>query len=339
MKILGIETSCDETSAAIVENGFKVISQSLASSKKFHNRSGGIIPEQAAREQVKSIIPIIKKTIEKSGLNFQDINALAVTNRPGLIGSLLVGLETAKTLSFVWQKPLVPVNHILGHIYANFLGQKPILPALCLVVSGKTTSLILIKSHQQFKTIGHTLDDAAGECFDKCSRALGLSYPGGPAIEKAAKNASPSLIKKCALSFSLPRPMINQNNFNFSFSGLKTALSYILKKNQKKSADLKAFLAWETQKAITDILVKKTILAAEKFQPKSILIGGGVARNQKLRNQLKKILKNGTLKLYYPEKQFCSDNAAMIASAAFFNYKPIHWSKIKPNPSSEILSF
>lgn len=329
MIILGIETSCDETAAALVENGLKVLSSVVASSEEIHKKYGGIVPEQAAREQVKCIIPIIQEAIQKGGSKRENIDALAVTIGPGLIGSLLVGVETAKTLSLVWNKPIIPVNHLMAHIYANFIQKKSTIkfPSLCLIVSGGHTELVLMKNHGKFKWIAGTRDDAAGECFDKCARLLGLGYPGGPEIEKAAQKAKQSTIK-------LPRPMINENNFDFSFSGLKTAVLYRLKKEKPINHSWAA----EIQEAITDILVEKTLRAAKKFKVKSILIGGGVAANQRLRKKFQSsILDLGpSIKLFIPDKKLCTDNAAVIASAAFFNYQPVPWSKIKPNPSLEI---
>lgn len=312
MKILGIETSCDETAAAIVQDGTKIISNVIASSQDIHAKYGGIIPGNAAREQVKSIIPVIKEAL------VTDIDAIAVTVGPGLIGSLLVGVETAKTLALVWKKPIVPVNHLVGHIYANWIdsgrGQNdiPEFPAIVLIVSGGHTELVLMKGHGQFKLIGGTRDDAAGECFDKCARILNLGYPGGPAIEKAAVKNN---------LYKLPRPMINQKNYDFSFSGLKTAVMNSKEKN-------KNFLAYELQEAITDVLVKKTLRAAEEFQPKSILLCGGVAANKKLREKIPQAI--------VPPINLCTDNAAYIASAAFFNFKPVAWQQISTAPGLDL---
>ncbi len=307
MTILGIETSCDETAAAIVEDGVKIISNVVASSQSLHAKFGGIIPENAAREQVKSMIPVIKEAL------ITDVDAIAVTVGPGLIGSLLVGVETAKALALVWKKPIIPVNHLVGHIYANWLdGKVPQFPALVLIVSGGHTELVLMRDHGEFKLIGSTRDDAAGECFDKCARILNLGYPGGPAIEKAAiKN---NLCK-------LPRPMINQKNYDFSFSGLKTAVMNSKEKN-------KNFLAYELQEAITDVLVKKTLRAAEEFQPKSILLCGGVAANKRLREKIPQAI--------VPPVNLCTDNAAYIASAAYFNFHPVPWQQISADPGLDL---
>lgn len=311
MTILGIETSCDETAAAIVEDGVKIISNVVASSQAMHAKFGGIIPEQAAREQVKAIIPVIKETMKDVRLD--QIEAIAVTIGPGLIGSLLVGVETAKTLSFAWKKPIIPVNHLIGHIYANWLMEAtPKFPALVLLVSGGHSELIFMRDHGQFEYLGGTFDDAAGECFDKCARVLNLGYPGGPMIEK---NAVPKNLDK------LPRPIVYDKSFDFSFSGLKTAVL------NRKDEDAQG-LAYELQEAVTDVLVKKTLMAAEKYQPKSILLAGGVAANKRLREKLSKA--------NFPPINLCTDNAAYIASAAFFNHKPIPWQQIEAIPDLEI---
>lgn len=312
MKILGIETSCDETAAAIVEDGTKIISNIVASSQEIHAKYGGIIPEQAAREQVKAMIPVIKEAL------VSDIDAIAVTIGPGLIGSLLVGVETAKSLAFAWNKPLIPVNHLIGHIYANWLGETPPkFPALVLLVSGGHSELILMTDHGKYKWLGGTRDDAAGECFDKCARILNLGYPGGPAIEKNA--VAGNIVK-------LPRPMINDKSFDFSFSGLKTA---VLNRKTENSNEL----AYELQEAVTDVLVKKTLLAAEKFKIKTILLAGGVAANKRLRERLRSSASPAGLKILFPPINLCTDNAAYIASAAFFNQKSVPWQKVDADPS------
>lgn len=306
MVILGIETSCDETAAAVVKDGTTLICNIVASSQAIHAKYGGIIPEKAAREQIKSIIPVIKEAL------VCDIDAIAVTVGPGLIGSLLVGVEAAKTLAFAWNKPLVPVNHLVGHIYANWLVSTPQFPALVLLVSGGHSELILMTDHGKFNYLGGTRDDAAGECFDKCARLLSLGYPGGVAIEKAA-------IKNNL--YKLPRPMINSKDFDFSFSGLKTAVANAPKDNPN-------YLAYELQEAITDVLVTKTRRAAEKYQVKNILLAGGVAANKRLREKFPEAL--------CPPFELCTDNAAYIASAAFFNYKPVPWEKVQADPSLTI---
>lgn len=321
MTILGIETSCDETAAAVVENGIKILSNVVASSQTIHAKYGGIIPEKAAREQLKSIIPVVKEAL------ITDIDAIAITVGPGLIGSLLVGVETAKTLAYVWNKPLIPVNHLIGHIYANWIdsgqaGMTPKFPALVLLVSGGHTELILMTAHGKFKYLGGTRDDAAGECFDKCARLLNLGYPGGPAISKAADvflGSHPAM--QDDFLQHLPRPMINSKDFDFSFSGLKTAVTNAPKDNPN-------YLAYELQEAITDVLVAKTRRAAEKYQIKNILLAGGVAANKRLREKIPEAL--------CPPVELCTDNAAYIASAAFFNQKVVPWEKVQVEPGLQI---
>jgi N6-L-threonylcarbamoyladenine synthase len=321
MKILGIETSCDETAAAVVENGTKILSNVVASSVKLHQKTGGIIPEVAAREQLKYILPVIEKALRK-----EKIEALAVTIGPGLVGSLLVGVETAKTLAYIWKKPLLPVNHLQAHLYANWLeGKKPLFPALGLVISGGHTDLVLLKSHGQIQWLGGTRDDAAGECFDKTARVLGLPYPGGPAIAKLA-------LKGHSQTYNLPRPMINQENLDFSFSGLKTAVINLKKKEKKiKKADMAASL----QLAIAEVVVAKIIKAVKKHKVKSILLAGGVAANQVLRQQIKAQI-SPSLRFLVPSPSLCTDNAAYIASCAYFNYQPVSWQKIAVDPGLSI---
>ena len=350
MKILAIETSCDETACAVVEKN-KILSSVVASSQEIHKKYGGIVPEQAAREQIKCIIPVIQEALNKAKCGKSDIDTIAVTVGPGLIGSLLVGVETAKTLSYVLKKPIIPINHLIAHIYANFINsqldalliRKSIFPAICLIASGGHTSLVLMKKHGQFKIIGQTKDDAAGECFDKCSRLLGLGYPGGPAIEEQTSKFKVSKFdnlssRQLGLKIKLPRPILNDKTFNFSFSGLKTAVFYLLKKANKPEKN-KVFinqLASEIQEAVSDILVKKTINAALKYKAKSIMIGGGVAANLRLREKFKSATDNLKINLFIPKIEWCTDNAASIAVTAFYNFKPVHWSKIKTNPSLTI---
>lgn len=332
MRILGIETSCDETAAAVIETDknsdrVRLISNIISSSLPLHSKTGGIIPEVAAREQIKYIIPVIEKAIKNIPLT--QIDKIAVTIGPGLIGSLLVGVETAKTLSFVLNKPLIPVNHLFGHIYANWVGLKEEInfPAIALVVSGGHTDLVLMESHGKIKWLGGTRDDAAGEAFDKIGRLLNLSYPAGSLIEKLAKDGNPN-------AYNLPRPMIDSNDFDFSFSGLKTAIlrevNTIKKLDNKKISDLCA----SSQQAILEVLIKKTLFAVKRFNPKSLLLGGGVAANQRLRDTLAISLINNnlSLKLLIPEKILCTDNAAMIATAAYFNSADLPWKKVNANP-------
>ncbi|MDO8583360.1 MAG: tRNA (adenosine(37)-N6)-threonylcarbamoyltransferase complex transferase subunit TsaD [bacterium] len=338
MKILAIETSCDETAAAVVskdpgENHVRILSNVIASSLVLHSKTGGIIPEAAAREQLKFIIPVIEKAIQNSKLKIENLDAIAVTMGPGLIGSLLVGVETAKTLSYLWNKPIIPVNHLLGHIYANWLttsDERPktiSFPALALLVSGGHTDLILMESHKETKWIGGTLDDAAGEAFDKIGRLLSLSYPGGPAIEEISRQGIPD-------KFIFPRPMIGSKDFNFSFSGLKAAVTREVLKLGELDKQQVADISLAVQKSIIEVLVRKTLKAAKKYNVKSILLGGGVACNQNLHNELELNAKRYTLnaEIFVPQKSLCTDNAAMIGAYATFNYSPTDLQKITANP-------
>ncbi|MCL5411264.1 MAG: tRNA (adenosine(37)-N6)-threonylcarbamoyltransferase complex transferase subunit TsaD [Patescibacteria group bacterium] len=327
MKILAIETSCDETSAAIVENGAKILSNVVSSSVKIHAKIGGIIPEIAAREQLKAIIPVIKKAFASAHLKPTDIDAVAVTSGPGLIGSLLIGVETAKTLAYVWNKPLIPVNHLKAHIYANWLGKdSPTFPNVALLVSGGHTDLILMKTYGKFKWLGGTKDDAAGEAFDKIARLLNLGYPGGPMIAKAAESGDKN-------TYPLPRPMINSPDLDFSFSGLKTAVLNkvkLLTETKPFSPTQTSNLAAATQAAVVDVLVSKTIHAAKKYKVKEILLAGGVAANKLLRKEMAERFEG---KVLAPPVNLCTDNAAIVAACAYFNYQPKPWQKIKADPS------
>jgi N6-L-threonylcarbamoyladenine synthase len=328
MKILGIETSCDETSAAIVQDGKKILSNAVASSLPLHAKTGGVIPEVAAREQVKSMIPTLEEALDSSGVNQKGIDAIAVTYGPGLVGSLLVGVETAKTLSYVWNKPLVPVNHLIGHVYANWLEnpKPPTFPNLVLIVSGGHTELVLMEGHGVFKWLGGTRDDAAGEAFDKTARLLGVGYPGGPAIQRSAEKGDRN-------RYDLPRPLSESSDFDFSFSGLKTAVVNLITKvgpttniTSKQTADLSASI----QEAVVDSLLKKTLKAAKKFAVGEIILAGGVAANERLREKAKESFSG---KVVYSNPKLSVDNAAMVAGAAFFNFKPVSWENIETDPS------
>ncbi len=359
MKILAIETSCDETGAAIVEDGTDIISNVVASSADMHAKTGGVIPEEAARQQIKSIIPVIKEALKN--MKEKDIDAIAVTVGPGLIGSLLVGVETAKTLAYLWDKPIIPVNHLAGHIFANWLNvpKPPRFPALALVVSGGHTDLVLLtnpRSEIKITSIGSTRDDAAGEAFDKTARLLGLPYPGGPAISKLAKEFKRKYGETKLNLF--PRPMINEDNFDFSFSGLKTAVLNEIK-NKKITPDYQELIAAEIEAAIVEVLVEKTARAIQKYQPSSFLLGGGVAANSALREKFEEkiylitkdvlqaktekpsALGSGILRrtrFHVPEAALCTDNAAAIGAAAFLNYHPKFWKNIDTKPELTITS-
>ena len=330
--ILGIESSCDETAAALVENQggtFKILANVVWSQVKIHQKYGGVVPEIAARNHVKKILPIIDLALKKSKVDKKNISGIAVATGPGLITSLLVGVQTAKTLAYLWQKPIYAINHLQAHLYANWLNNQPIkFPAVCLIVSGGHTELILMKNQTQLKKISETLDDAAGEAFDKVSQLLKLGYPGGPIVSAMAERGD-------AKAFKFPRPMIQNNNFNFSFSGLKTAVLYASQKfspKKLKSYKLKANLCASFQQAVVEVLRAKTIKAAKYYNAKTIMLSGGVAANQLLRQTLEQKTKKMGLKFLTPKPELCTDNAAMIAAAAFFT-KPTPWQKIKVDPN------
>ena len=356
LTILGIETSCDETAASLLKvipknKGvrFEIISNVVSSQVSIHRQYGGIVPEMAARAHIGKIIPVIESCLKKMPRAKKLPDLIAVTSGPGLITSLLVGVETAKTLSYVWQKPLLGINHLKGHVAVNFMSgnNQQIFPAVCLIVSGGHSELVLMKNYNQYQKIGQTRDDAAGECFDKVAKLLNIGYPRGPVISQWAEQFSPTIK---TIKISLPRPMINSNDFDFSFSGLKTAVFYLIKKQKHKLSDKKFVQAVcaETQQAIVDVLVSKTIRAAKKFKAKSVILCGGVAANKELRKQLKFQVGNLNSRINFlvPPLNLCTDNAVMIAAAAYFKFKNLtkiqqnrlinNWQKIKTNPNLEI---
>jgi len=341
MKILALETSCDETSAAVVKDGNEVLSNVVASQVEFHRKYGGIVPEIASRKHIEVINPIIKEALEKANASFEDIDAVAVTYGPGLVGSLLVGICAAKAISWSLDKPLIGVNHLEGHIYANFLAhqnsnnqipitkqfpnsksQNPKFPFVCLIVSGGHTLLVLVKDHGKYQTLGHTRDDAAGEAFDKVARFLNLGYPGGPIIDKLAKEGNPR-----AVDFT--RPMLE--GYDFSFSGIKTAVVNLILKTENRKPKTEDLVA-SFQQAVVDVLVEKTIRAAKEYGGLSIALAGGVAANSLLRNQLKEKAKDEKLKVFIPPLAYCTDNAAMIGAAAFFKYQRKDFSDFSLSP-------
>jgi len=325
MKVLGIETSCDETSVSVVEcrkNEIKVLSNVVSSQIKLHAKWGGVVPNLAAREHLKNIVPVLKMALKESEVSPENLDLISVTNGPGLIPALLIGTSSAKTLSYVWKKPLIGIHHIEGHIYANFINKNSEFPILCLVVSGGHTQLVLMKNHLSYEIIGQTLDDAAGEAFDKVARILDIGYPGGPAISKIAEE---NKIQNKKYSIALPRPMLNRNNFDFSFSGLKTAVLYETKKHPDllKNKNYIAELCHEFQQSVIDVLISKTLKAAKKYNPKTIMLAGGVAANSELRKQLGGAIKNNLTNVNYtlPLNEYTGDNAAMIATAACFRWQ------------------
>ena len=313
-KILAIESSCDETSAAVVTlKGSKVASLShlVASQTKIHIKTQGVVPEVAARAHIKKIDPIVRHALKQAKTPLEKIDYIAVTTGPGLIASLLVGSEYAKGLSYASGIPLLPVNHMLGHLYSPLL-KKPKLefPNISLIVSGGHTYLVLMKSSKSFKVLGQTVDDAVGEAFDKVAKMLELPYPGGPQISKYAL--------KGKLDYNFPRPMLNDKNYNFSFAGLKTAVLYKLRddKLNPKLETVKRNISLSFENAAVDVLVKKTLRAVKQYNAKSIGLSGGVAANKKLREELAKEAKKAKVKLYVPDFELCTDNALMIANAA-----------------------
>jgi N6-L-threonylcarbamoyladenine synthase len=311
--ILGIETSCDETAAAVVEDGRRILSNVVASQIDIHRRYGGVFPEVASRQHILSITPVIEEAMQQPGVSWDDLEAVAVTYGPGLAGSLLVGVNAAKGIALGCGLPLLGINHIEAHIYANWLGRaeedRIVFPALCLVVSGGHTELILMRGHSRYQRLGSTLDDAAGEAFDKVGRLLGLGYPGGPAIEQAAQFGNP-------VAFDLPRAWLG-DSYDFSFSGLKTAVLRMVKAYKKRQLPV-VDLAASFQVAVVDILVEKTKRAAQEYRVEQILLSGGVAANKLLRQEM---AERCTLPVLYPPISLCTDNAAMVAAAAYFHYQ------------------
>jgi len=310
MIVLAIETSCDDTSVAVIKNSN--VKSNIISSQNFHSKYGGIVPELASRAHTQVISQITKSALGDANTKIDDIDLIAVTSQPGLVGSLLVGANFAKGLSVRYDLPVIPINHIEGHIFSGNLQNNEIkFPFISLVVSGGHTSIFLVKSYTKYDVIGSTVDDAAGEAFDKIAKLLGMQYPGGPIIDKLAKIGN----KK---AFDFPRSMIHSKDYNFSFSGLKTAVRYFLNKEfpdgvpEDKIADISA----SAQAAIVDVLVKKTLSAAIEFQCKTIVIGGGVSANSGLRNDMGLECKKNNLNLICPEIEYCVDNAAMIGFIA-----------------------
>lgn len=318
MNILAIETSCDETSAAVVKDGTKVLSSIVSSQNDFHAKYGGIVPEIASRKHIEAISPVIKEALDRAGIGFKKIDAIATTFGPGLPGSLIVGLSAAKAMSFALKKPLIGVNHLEGHIYANLLlDPKLKFPFICLIVSGGHTQLVKVKGHMEFETLGRTRDDAAGEAYDKVARFLGLGYPGGPIIDKLAKTGNENAV-------NFKRPMLEEEyKYDFSFSGIKTAVVYLAKKiEQGKEKEIsKTDIAASFQKAVVDTLVEKTVKAAQEHGIKTVAIGGGVAANSKLRADMKTACDKNGIRCIVPPLELCTDNAAMIGCAGYFRCK------------------
>ncbi len=326
MRILGIETSCDETAAAIVEDGGRVLSSVIASQIDIHAPTGGVVPEVAAREHVLKITPVIEECLTRAGIGWDEIDAIAVTRGPGLLSSLIVGFTSAATLARVLGVPLIPVHHVAGHIYANWLDAGPDgqsldvkFPVMVLTVSGGHNELVLMRENMNFELIGETLDDAAGEAFDKVARLLGLGYPGGPAISKAAESGD-------GKAFHFPRAMLKSGDFNFSFSGLKTAVRQLIEKEFESEGKLsEQFIrdcAASFQDCVADILSEKLLAAAAKYDVSEIHLAGGVSANRRLRAMIEEKLKDQKYTFRYNKNlTYCTDNAAMIAGAGYFQYQ------------------
>lgn len=312
--IIGIETSCDETAVAIVKNGTEIVTNIVASQIDSHKRFGGVVPEIASRHHVEQITIVLEKAMNEANLSFSDIDAVAVTNGPGLVGALLIGVNAAKAIAFAHNIPLVGVHHIAGHIYANRLLKEFTFPLLSLVVSGGHTELILMEDHAKFEIIGETRDDAAGEAYDKVARALDLPYPGGPHIDRLAEQGSPTI--------DFPRAWLEEGSYDFSFSGLKSAvINKLHNAEQRGEKLLKEDVAASFQQSVIDVLVTKTINAAKQFNVKQVLLAGGVAANKGLRKQLTEAIdKEDKMELIIPPLSLCTDNAAMIAAAGSILY-------------------
>ena len=325
VNILGIETSCDETAAAVVADGKIIKSSVVASQTKLHEKYGGVVPEIASRAHIEKIYPVISEAIQQAEVSEDDIDAIAVANQPGLTVTLVIGVTAAKTLALMWEKPLIAINHLHAHLQSAVLGEKDLqLPAAALIVSGGHTSLYDYRSPLEPKLLGATIDDAAGEAFDKVAYILRLSYPGGPSIEKAAEKGNPEAIK-------FPRSMLERDSLDFSFSGIKTAVLYHCRGQNMKGEDKVgsmseqeiADIAASFQTAVVDVLIKKTERAVERIGAKTVLLGGGVAANNELRRRLQTMCETAVpaKKLLVAPKQYCTDNAVMVASLAYYKYK------------------
>ncbi|GGL62807.1 tRNA N6-adenosine threonylcarbamoyltransferase [Sporolactobacillus putidus] len=311
--ILGIETSCDETAAAVVENGTKILANAVASQIDIHRRFGGVVPEVASRHHVDQITIVCEEAMRESGISWGDLDAIAVTQGPGLIGALLVGVNAAKALAFAHGIPLVPVHHITGHIYANRFVHELQFPLIALVVSGGHTELVFMKAHGSYQVIGTTRDDAAGEAFDKVARTLGLPYPGGPEIDRLAKQGKASI--------DFPRAWLEEGSLDFSFSGLKSAvINYIHNERQRGREISKADVAASFQVSVAEVLVKKTMLAAGRYDIRQLLVAGGVSANSRVRKEMTAAAETRGIPLVIPPLRLCTDNAAMIAASGTIGF-------------------
>ena len=311
--ILSIETSCDETACSIVKNGNEILSNVVVSQIESHKRFGGVVPEVASRHHVETITVVIEQALEEAGLLPSDLSAVAVTEGPGLIGALLVGINAAKAFSFAHDLPLIPVHHIAGHIYANQLEEELKFPLISLIVSGGHTELIYMKDHMSFKVIGETRDDAVGEAYDKVARVIGLPYPGGPHIDRLSREGEDT--------FNFPRPYLEPGSYDFSFSGLKSSVINTLHNYRQKDITInKADVATSFQESVVDVLTKKTMMAVGNYGVDHLIIAGGVAANSGLRSRFEMLCQEQGIKLSIPQLKYCTDNAAMIGAAAYHLY-------------------
>lgn len=343
LSILALETSCDETAASVLTGElsgkkpqFSILSSVVKSQIALHRKMGGVVPEVAARAHVTNILPVTQKALKDAKISLNEVDYLAVTSGPGLIGSLIVGVEFVKGLSLATGKKIIPTNHMEGHLYSAFGGisrkykvESINFPIISLVVSGGHTMIVLMKSFNEYRVLGNTVDDAAGEAFDKVAKLLKLPYPGGPEISKLAETGKPIV--------NFPRPMMNSKNYDFSFSGLKTAVRYYYEANPKAK---KSDIARSFEDAAIDVLVTKTLRAAKEYKAKTIILGGGVAANKKLRETLSEAAKKAKLKFRVPPFNLCTDNAAMIAIAAYFQlkkgFKPVNYNRVRADSNWEI---
>lgn len=316
MHILGIETSCDETAASVVTDGRRIRSNIVASQIELHAKYGGIVPELASRKHVEAINYIVDQAMDEAGVTFDELTAIAVTNRPGLIGALLVGVAAAKSLAYCHNLPLLGINHVEGHIYANFMEHQALpFPHICLTVSGGHTLLVEVQEGWRYEILGTTQDDAAGEAYDKVAQYLGLGFPGGKVIDDLAKEGDSDAIQ-------FPRPMLERDNYQFSFSGIKTAVRFFIEKARAaETLPEVADIAASFQAAVVDVLVGKTVRAAKAKNAKAITLTGGVAANRQLRESMRRAGQEFGAEVYYPRIQLCTDNAAMIAGVAYQKYQ------------------
>lgn len=315
--ILGIETSCDETAAAVVEGGARILSNVVASQVDVHAKYGGVVPEIASRRHLENIVPVTREALDRAGLDLKGIDGIAVTCGPGLAGALLVGVCFAKALSLSTGIPLVGVNHLQGHVYANWLtGDPPAFPLICLVVSGGHTDLLLIEGHDRVKIIGRTRDDAAGEAFDKAARVMGLGYPGGPLIDRLAQKGRAGRVR-------LPRAYLEEGTYDFSFSGLKTAVVHAVERLGREKWGLED-LAAEFQEAVAEVLVHKTMAACQELGVQRVILAGGVAANSRLRTSMTEAGRRYGVCIAFPPPSLCTDNAAMIAAAGYYAFASGH---------------